>query len=279
MVQPLVFLIWLIMINKPKHLYYVLHSSKEELEEITKNIDRYYYHFKKAKRKYGNKQEENGIIRYRDLYPSRGRLKEIQQRINILLQRVKLPEYAYGSVKGRNNIHNALMHIRNKHFLAVDLKNFFPNITYHQVFRMFRYYNFSPDASHILTKLTTYKGSLPQGAPTSPIIANLVFTQTGLLLSKIAANNNITFTAFLDDLEFSSKTDFKHLIQEILQEIKSGGFYLHHKKISYREKKPEVTGLLITDKGLTVNSIIRKRAKINPFTMHYLKRVEVAAEE
>jgi RNA-directed DNA polymerase len=266
------------MVNKPKHLYYVLRSSKEELQNLTENIDSYYYYFKKAKRKYGNKQEDNGVIRYRDLYPSFGRLKQIQQRINIVLQQIKLPEYAYGSVKGKNNILNALAHMGNKYFLAVDLKNFFPNITHRQVFQMFRYYNFSPTASHILTKLTTRKGSLPQGAPTSPIIANLVFTQMGLQLDKMAKNNNITFTAFLDDLEFSSTSDFKNLIQEILQKIKSGGFYLHHKKISYKEKRPEVTGLLITDRGLTVNSIIRNRAKINPFTMQYLTRVKEAVQ-
>ncbi|MEP7377794.1 MAG: reverse transcriptase family protein [Chitinophagaceae bacterium] len=266
------------MINKPKHLYYALRSSKKELQSLTENIDSYYYYFKKAKRKYGDNQQDNGVIRYRDLYPSLGRLKQIQQRVNIFLQQIKLPEYVYGSVKGRNNIHNALAHLGNKYFLAVDLKNFFPNINHHQVFQMFRYYNFSPTVSHILTKLTTYKGRLPQGAPTSPVIANLVFTQIGLQLYEMADNNNITFTAFLDDLEFSSLCDFKNLIQEILQKIKSGGFYLHHKKISYKEKGPEVTGLLITDKGLTVNSIIRKRAKINPFTMHYLTRVEKAAQ-
>lgn len=267
-----------IMITKPKHLYYALRSCKEELQNLTENIDSYYYYFKKANRKYGKIQEDNSVPCDRHLYPSLGRLKQMQERINILLQQVKLPEYVYSSAKGKNNIDNALAHWGNKYFLAVDLKNFFPNITHHQVFQMFSYYGFSPTASHSLTKLTTYKGTLPQGVPTSPSIANLVFTQTGLQLNELAKNNNITFTTFLDDLEFCSLSDFKNLIPEILQKIKSGGFYLHHKKINYKEKRPEITGLLITDKGLTVNSIIRKRAKINPFTKHYLTRVKEAAQ-
>jgi hypothetical protein len=72
-----------------------------------------------------------------------------------------------------------------------DMKNFFPYISHHQVFEVFRRNDFSPDVSHILTKLTTYKEGLPQGAPTSPIIANLVFIQTGIKLLEIANRNNL----------------------------------------------------------------------------------------
>jgi hypothetical protein len=97
-------------------------------------------------------------------------------------------------------------------------------------------------------------------------------------LYRMAGKNNITFTNFRDDLSFSSKMILKFLISELLQYIKSGRFYLHHKKISCKEKMPEVTGILISKKGLTVNSVIRKRAKVNQLTMHYLKRVEAATK-
>src|SRR5207344_1768735 len=113
----------------------------------------------------------------------------------------------------------------------VDLKDFFPNISHHQVFRMFRRNKFSPTASRIFTKLTTYRGGLPQGAPTSPILSNLVFVETGEKLMSAIKDNQITFTSFLDDLNFSSKKDFKSLTQKLLEILKNDNFYIHHKKI------------------------------------------------
>lgn len=141
---------------------------------------------------------------------------------------------------------------------------------------MLRQNNFSPDVAHLLTKLVTYKGALPQGAPTSPVIANWVFCSTGLKLAQIAKRERLTFTTYLDDLVFSSKKDFKKLIPEILEEIKRGGFCIHNKKVTYKKFKPEVTGILIDKNHLTVNRIIKERALNNPFTRQYVDRVTAA---
>lgn len=239
----------------------------------------YYYYARQPKIKYGEVQrEKDGRIRYRDIYPSKGRLKEIQKRINRILQKVKLPEYAYGSVKQKSNILNALKHQGNTHALSVDLKNFFPNISHHRVFEMYVQNGFSPTVAHILTKLTTYWGSLPQGAPPSSTIANLVFVKTGNRLSSIAESANLCFTTFLDDLNFSSKEDFKSLVPKILHEIRLDGFFLQHKKITYRDKKIEITGIQFDSNRLTVNSVIRNRAHKNVHIRQYLNRVEKAAE-
>lgn len=268
------------MIHTLKYLHYVLKSSDEEIYTILNNIDDFYYYLRTPKKKYGEYQQEKGKIRYRELYPSKGSLKEIQEKLNSFLQKkIDMPDYVYGSTKGRNNILNALAHRHNKYFFSIDMKNFFPYITHHQVFKTFRQFNFSPTVAHTITKLVTFKGSLPQGTPTSPVIANLVFAQTGSKLVTLAKQHNLAFTSFLDDLEFSSKTDFKFLLPEILEEIKLGGFYINHKKVSYKQKLPEITGLLIdSDSNLTVNSIITQRAKSNPFTMEYVRRVKLASK-
>src|SRR5688500_2558376 len=102
---------------------------------------------------------------------------------------------------------------------------------------MLRENNFSPTVAKTLTELTTYSGALPQGPPSSPIISNLVFVETGNLLFKTASELGITFTTYLDDLTFSSKEDFKSLIPNFLQIIKSQGFIVNHKKIGYRVGK------------------------------------------
>lgn len=140
----------------------VLGTSKRELSEVINNIDDYYYNFRQAKTKYGEEQKRGSRILFRELWPSQFALKRIQKRINLLLQMKELPEYVYGSVRGSNNFLNALAHIENKYFFSVDLKNFFPNITHRQVFKMFVRQGFSSSAARKLTKLTTYRGSLPR---------------------------------------------------------------------------------------------------------------------
>ena len=154
------------MINTLKHLAYTLKVEIVEFEKILDNIDNYYY--KKEEEKYDKKgnliYDKNGLPVLRVMYPSIGRLKEIQSRIlkNILLK-IEFPEYAYGAIKGRDNIKNAKKHQGKKFNFTTDLKSFFPSINHKMVFDMFRSLNFSPTVSRVLTKLTTYKGELPQG--------------------------------------------------------------------------------------------------------------------
>jgi RNA-directed DNA polymerase len=265
------------MIKTIKHLEHVTGSSEEDIRKIISDIDNFYYHIKEPKTKFGKVQtEKNGDIRYRELYPSRYPLKNIQKKISHFLQQIQLPDYAFGSVKKRNNILNTKQHRLNKYFLTVDLKNFFPNINHHQVFKMFRQNDFSPTVTHLLTKLTTYKGGLPQGAPTSPIIANLAFIETGNKLLDLIKDHNISFTSFLDDLTFSSKMDFKYLTPTILETVKSGGFYIHHKKINYKSFKPEITGLFIYKKMLLVKDRMKKDAKTNQHLAAYLAAIKAA---
>src|SRR5690606_10788268 len=105
--------------------------------------------------------------------------KRIQK--NILLK-IDLPNYAFGAVKGKDNVDNAKQHQGKKYKFTTDLKDFFPSITNKAVNEMFVSQGFSHKVSGLLTKLTTYKGKIPQGAPTSSTLANLVFIKTGDIL-------------------------------------------------------------------------------------------------
>ncbi len=265
------------MINTIKHLAYALRCSEHEIIYVASHSNEYYYHLRKPKKKYGEDQiNPDGTPRHRELYPSKKSLKKIQERIAVQLQKIPLADYQYGSEKGKSNIDNALTHIYGKYFLNIDLRNFFSGITHHQVFHMLRGYKFSPTVARLLTQLTTYHGSLSQGAPSSPIIANLVFMQTGDRLNTIATEHNLTFTTYLDDLIFSSKFDFKGLLPSILTTVKSGRFHLNHRKISYRIYKPEVTGIFIQNERMFVNDILKKNASKKNLTKRYIDRIETA---
>jgi len=233
------------MINKPNHLAYKLKVKIKEIYSIIDNIDNYYSESIILKK---NKEglpiiDNRGQQKSRILNPSHNRLKVIQKRIqkNILLN-LQLPDYAYGAVKGLDNVDNANAHKGKKYHFTTDLRIFFPSVNHTKVFQMFRDFNFSPEVSRLLTQLTTYKGRLPQGTPTSSTIANLIFVKTGKNLDSFAKKHHITFTSFVDDLTFSSPFDFKDKSNDIIEMITKDGFKISHNKTNY-SRNPIVTGI------------------------------------
>jgi len=253
------------MINTPKHLAYILKVDIKEIYTIIQNIDKFYTEIIKLKE---DKEglpilDKNGKPKSRTLNPSHNRLKVIQKRIqkNILLK-LQLPDYAFGAVKGRDNVDNANVHKGKKFKFTTDLRNYFPSISHSRVFKMFRGYSFSPEVSRLLTQLTTYKGRLPQGSPTSSTIANLVFVKTGKNLDSFARNHNITFTSFIDDLTFSSPHDFKSISSEILEMIKKDGFKISHNKTNY-SRSPIVTGIHPMNNYLRLPATFDEKLKLD----------------
>lgn len=249
------------MINKLKHLAWKLKVNLKEINYIIDNIDKFYGEKINPKTdKFNNPRFDiNGKPKVRILNPSRNRLKVIQKRIhrNILAE-IKMPEYAFGSVKKKDNILNAKKHQGKKYKLTTDIRNFFPSISHSQVFAMFRKNGFSPTVSKILTQLTTYKGKIPQGAPTSSTIANLVMIKTGNKLNRFAKENNMTFTSYVDDLTFSSPVDFKDKVDDILEILTIDGFKISMNKTFY-SRNPVVTGVIPMNNHLKLpNLFIQK---------------------
>ena len=269
------------MIKTTKHLSYTLKIKFSEIETIVKNIDSFYYQKEEIKKdKAGNLKIKNGKIQKRILNPSVRRLKIIQKRINkSILQKLDMPDYAYGGIKGRDNIQNAKKHQGKKFNFTTDLKNFFPSINHKQVFEMFRSFDFSPTVAHYLTQLTTYKGHLPQGAPTSSIVSNLVFIKTGKKLEKFSKENRITFTSLIDDLTFSAPIDFKDKAGFIIDTIIADGFKISHNKTFYKTKHPIVTGLVVKNNKISLTDAYKIKLQVKEGkTEAQIKGLELYAE-
>jgi RNA-directed DNA polymerase len=251
------------MIKTSKHLAYELKVELSEIDHIISNIDNFYYQKETIKKNdSGEPKLKNGIIQKRVLNPSIKRLKVIQKRLQKnILQNLTIPDYAFGAIKGKDNISNAKKHQGKKYIFTTDLTNFFPSVNHRQVFEMFLSFDFSPTVARYLTKLSTYKGKLPQGAPTSPLIANLVFIKTGKRLQKFATDNNLTFTSFVDDLTFSSPVDFKDKTQYILDAVVADGFKISHKKTNYKSKLPTVTGIIVKNNNLDLPKEFKSKLK------------------
>lgn len=239
---------------------FVLRRSTDKVLYIIEHISSHYKEFfiiKKDKNGNPRKNKDKYVLRF-GLYwtrtidaPSR-ELKYIQSKINkYLVENIKMPEYAYGGVKGKDNIVNALRHKGIKYVFQTDIKDFFPFITNKMVYNMLAHNGFSPDVASVITKLVTYKGHLPQGSPASTTIANLVFVPVGIRLQQFAEDNKLRFTTFVDDVTISSQTGFKNIVPDILEIITAGGFKISQQKTTYKSGIKEITGVRLPNNTLT----------------------------
>lgn len=144
---------------------------------------------------------------------------------------------------------------------TTDLKSFFPSINYKLVYEMFISHGFSADVASRLTKLTTFKDQIPQGAPTSSIVANLVFVKTGNRLAEFAKQHNLTFTTYVDDITLSSSKCFHHLTNDILKIITDDGYFISHDKTNYKAGNRMVTGVAVGQNGLNITESFKKKIR------------------
>ena len=256
------------------NLYSFLRYPKQDVDKMIGDLGKYYTSLAKAKKKHGVYQFKDNIIKYRCLDMPNYYLKKIQSRIHRLLSNIPMPSYMHGSVNNSNNIIHAIQHTNHKYFLKIDLKDFFPKISNTQVFNLFLENNFSVSVSSCLTKLTTYNHALPQGAPTSPLLSNMVFRKTADKLHLLALKNEITFTTYFDDLIFSSNNSFENLISQFLDIIRQGYFHISHKKIKYRKDLCEITGVIVCKNSIYAPYKVRQRAKSNKYVFAYVRQIE-----
>lgn len=165
---------------------------------------------------------------------------------------------------------NARIH-RNKRFIInIDLENFFDNIHFGRVRGYFfknRYFELPEEVATVIAQLTCYKGSLPQGAPTSPIISNYICNILDLRIIKLAKKYKMNYTRYADDLTFS--TNDKHYVDnqdefyiKLKKEVEKAGFRVNEKKtrVSYKDSRQEVTGVVVNEK-ISVNREYYKKTR------------------
>lgn len=146
------------------------------------------------------------------------RLKFIQRRINELLVIIYKPRKSvHGFVLGKSAFTNAQVHLGRPHLVKVDFKDYFGQITSARVQGMLRSLGIPLDVSEIITSLVTLFGILPQGAPTSPIIANMVTFRFDNWMLEYARSNRLLYTRYADDIVLSSYSR-PRIIQPNIQE-------------------------------------------------------------
>lgn len=135
--------------------------------------------------------------------------------------------------------------------MTLDIKNFFPSISHHRVYNLFIHLGCSPDVARLLTRLTTYKGHVPQGTPTASSIANLV-TSVWIepRLRTLCDKEGFNLTIYVDDITISGPYRLIGFKETFLEILTSAGFgYRKDKiKVQTRGRRQSVTGHTVNQK-------------------------------
>ncbi len=226
-------------------------------------------------------------------------LKKTQRKVNeLVLSKIPLEAEAHGFVKGRSTVTNATPHLNQGVVMNVDLKDFFPTVTFRRVRGLFESLGFSPAVATVLGLLCTeaprrkvsFDGSewwvavgercLPQGAPTSPVLANAITRKLDRRLRGRLAKKGWTYTRYADDLSFSKKTftrgELGFLHASIRHVVGDEGFALNPKKgrAQGRGGRQDVTGIVVNVKpGVPRDEVKRIRA-----ILHQAKKTGLEAQ-
>lgn len=219
------------------HLAHRLKSNPRELERITRNKHRYY------RSRPEPKSSGNGV---RELNIPEKRLKVLLKNLNDILQKLDLPNFLQGGIRGRSNISNAKLHKNASTVLNLDITDFFPSVTKNMIYMVFRdSLGCSSEVATLIAELSTYKNRLPQGSPASSMIANVVLLKAGKRLEGLATAHDSEYGQYIDDCTLSGPAyleKMKSLAVRILQEE---GFASNPDKLLVRHRDAEqvVTGV------------------------------------
>ena len=109
-----------------------------------------------------------------------------------------LDDSVHGFVPHKSIKTNALCHINKRFVVCMDLKDFFPSVTENMVAKIYKEMGYPQSVVVFLTRLSTYNGVLPQGAPTSPMLANIAFHKVDILIAEYANKNGLVYSRYAD---------------------------------------------------------------------------------
>ncbi|ERM89168.1 hypothetical protein NSB1T_02840 [Coprobacter fastidiosus NSB1 = JCM 33896] len=241
------------------HLAMYFECCAETLKGMVANVEKHYTEYKIRKKSGGDR-----LIEAPDFL-----LKNMQRwiYINILCKDLSINDCVHGFIpafknrdKVRGILTNAAPHAGHDWLINVDLKNFFHTVELDNVNNYFHSLGYEDEVVKTLTALCTYKSRLPQGAPTSPMLSNIIASRMDEMMLEYCKKRGIVYTRYADDLTFSADYDVKiPALEDIYKIVYLNGFKVNRMKTKVRYKgcKQEVTGLTVTN-GVHVSQKYKK---------------------
>ncbi|TCU13730.1 reverse transcriptase domain-containing protein [Rhizobium sullae] len=199
------------------------------------------------------------------------RLKMLQRNIATLLDEMYKPRHpVHGFVPDRSVLTNASSHVRSKFVVNLDIEGFFSAISENRVAGLLKALGVQSRAADIVARICCNRGCLPQGAPSSPVISNMICFGMDKELQRFAKTAHCIYTRYADDISFSSyqpltalfdgavpaSGNFDHdkLAPRLRAAFVNNGFTINNAKVHYADKHSRriVTGLKINE-GLNVD--------------------------
>lgn len=183
-----------------------------------------------------------------------------------LLAKLRVHEAACGFEQGRSIVDNARPHVGQAVVIKMDIVDFFPATSAERIQRYFQWIGWDREVAELLTTIVTHEGGLPQGAPTSPKLSNLVNYYLDVQLDNFAKKRWTVYTRYADDITFSLAYDkpkrVRGTIQQTRRMLKSKSYELNRKKtrILRAHQQQRVTGLVVND-GVNLPRATRRRLR------------------
>ncbi|WP_394845053.1 hypothetical protein LZC95_49375 [Pendulispora brunnea] len=228
----------------------------------------------------------------RVVHAPRAPLKRLQRVVlRELLDSLEVHPAAHGFVPGRSTVTNAQAHVGARIVVKMDLVDFFPTVHFGRLTGLFEHYGAGKEAAKTLAAIVTYRPKLPdgrvawpsvlpQGAPTSPALSNLVCRRMDARLTALATKAGATYTRYADDLTFSFGEEpsqgLGHFLWWVNQIIGQEGFVenLKKRRVLRPGGRVRVTGL-VTNDALAVPREARRRFRA---VLHHCQRFGVTKE-
>jgi hypothetical protein len=211
------------------------------------------------------------------------RLKLLQHLVlENILNNIAIDGAAHGFVKQRSTVSNALPHVKQDIVINMDIKDFFPTITYARVKGLFHKSGYSEQIATMLALICTQaetstikidgliyyvqngKRFLPQGSPASPAISNLIAYKLDRKMQGLATKFNFIYTRYADDLSFScskdNETNLAKLLYYAKKIVESEGFAVNSGKTCVMRKggQRKVTGIVVNEKPNVERLMLRR---------------------
>ncbi|MBX3412370.1 MAG: RNA-directed DNA polymerase [Pirellulales bacterium] len=228
-------------ISTRERLARTLNVSPVVIGEFVAEPARWYSQFTVPKPSGGN----------RIIQPPKKPLRRVQRALlRLLYSRLQVPPYLHGGVPKRSILTHARSHLGRKMVATLDVKNFFPSTQQKFVQPIFEMAGIVDEALTDALAITMLAEGLPQGAPTSSLLANLAFVPVDKAVIALCRSRNLSFSRYVDDIALSGNVDFRELKGPLIDRIHAAEYEIAEHKVRFMpaSERQVVTGLVVNQK-------------------------------
>ena len=187
--------------------------------------------------------------KFRKISEPNEELKQWQNQTLQNLYLVKPNPCNHGFIPNRNIATTAKPHVKKDYVLSMDIEKFFDNTTENKLEIILD--DFYPQYKKF-KKRFLFRGALPQGAPTSPYLANFALNDFDIIVSKFCNDNSIQYTRYADDLTFSwnQKIELSSFLSFLNKNLNEAGYRFAKRKtkLMHKSQRQKVTGIIVNEK-------------------------------